>query len=161
MHRPHDSVGGLQAYGCRGSQLYSLLRDNDRNAVLVWTGTGPQYWIRDMVDGSAVHEFGGGHYFTRCFANEYVRHLLLAGGIISRALRNMATELRMSGCEVIQLIEHRNTQWLRDLTQQLVHSTAFQMLIDDMKLKFEGNGEYVAISIDATYKIALKVLASF
>ena len=67
----------------------------------------------------------------------------------------------MSGCEVIQLIEHRNTQWLRDLTQQLVHSTAFQMLIDDMKLKFEGNGEYVAISIDATYKIALKVLASF
>ena len=97
------------------------------------------------------------HYFTMCFANKFARHLLLAGGTLSKATRTLATEMRAGGCEVTQLLEHRNSDWMQDLVKQIVLSQAFEDFINTNRLALDTHGEYVSLSIDATYKLPLKV----
>ena len=77
--------------------------------------------------------------------------------VYHQALRNLKTLWLEKGCEVAQLA-NRNTEAMASLACNLMESGATRALLDKSQHVLARYKEFRSISIDATYKLALKVI---
>jgi len=91
------------------------------------------------------------------FANVFARFLFQNGGAYTKALRDVRSSLEQGGCEVAQLT-HRNSQALATLACDVMLSDAFESIRSKCLTTFGRFLEFRSISIDATYKLSLKVM---
>ena len=123
--------------------------------MLVFTESGPQYWYTsDAVDRGAK-QLAASKYYTHGFANMLAQHLLRAGGIAAAALRDTTTDLRSQGCETTRLL-CRQSQVMAELACHIMESRAMSSVLARSRKQLQEKGEHRAISIDTTYKVALK-----
>jgi hypothetical protein len=137
--------------------LFTHMGLRDSNLVLVFDESGPEFWLgsdRRLPRARAVRS---DLFYTRGFANLYLRHLLKEGGVYTRALRAIRAAWLQDGCEVTMLM-NRRTETIAGLTCDLMESSGMVDLRGLKQRELVKMGEYECISIDATYKLALKVI---
>ncbi len=134
--------------------IFCVTGRNDRDLALVLTETGPEFRARGSPLKSA-RPFGV-HYYTMGFANQYMRQLLAANGRHVTALREVKLEWQLAGCQVLSLA-NRHSQVMSGLALDLMTSAALADFSGKLKADLSGYMSFKAISIDATYKLALKV----
>ena len=143
------------AKGC--DSLFTVMGARDCNMVLVLTESGPEFWARADPALQVCQTWGAGHHYTMVFANAYLRHLLHHGGITTPALRAMRLAWQGGGSEVTHLT-HRNSEHLAELACQLMESAAMGKLRQARADSLTKKQEYRSLSMDATYKLAMKVV---
>ncbi len=84
--------------------LFTVMGKRDVNVVLVFTGKGPQFWSREDRRLATTQLFGQNQHYTAEFANEYMRHLLQAGGVYHKALTTLRSVHQQSGWAVTLLL---------------------------------------------------------
>ncbi len=136
--------------------VFTVMGPRDGNMTLVLTSTGPEYWLNTDGRLRGCKMFGPKQHFTKDFANMFMRGLMREGGVYARALRTVRTAWQSSGCEVTQLA-CRRSQTMAGLACSLMESSALSDLSERCTGKFRRHGEYKSVSVDATYKLALKV----
>ncbi|CAK0833401.1 unnamed protein product, partial [Prorocentrum cordatum] len=148
-------IGFTATPGGRDSLYTATGHKRDCDLRLVLTDTGPQYWLHSDERLRFARKFGG-HYYTMAFGNMYARFLLDAGGVHGRAFRSLKTAWARGGCEVGSLA-NRHTGTMIALMLDIAESKAFEDFVGAQVLKCADVGGLRSISIDATYKVALKV----
>ena len=140
-----------------GSQsLYTLLGHHSSGVALVLTGDGPQYWAKGKVAKSKARAFGANQYYTMEFANQFAQLLVQMGGSYSPAMRALRTKLMDAGCETAALLQRQSVS-ICDLVCDIAESKELSNTLDNIRERLFVKGEYQSISIDATYKVAMKV----
>ena len=148
-----DASGGTAALG----SLRTKLGHHDENVTMVLTGAGPGAHLKIQVARQAVMQLAPGLVCTMGFANTFARQLLAARGVTSWAMRKHRQDLLAQGCEVAQILlgcEHP----MRSLACNILESAAVSKLITEKQHIMARNGEFRSLSIDHTYKVALKVI---
>ena len=135
--------------------IYSVLGNYDGCMVLVLTAEGPAFWLWDDPRLEECRQFGE-HYYTVEFANAYARQLLDTGGVHGKAFRAVRADWLARGCEVTALA-NRHSQTMSALALDIMESNAMRCFVDDLKVKVDGLGGLRSLSVDATYKVAMKV----
>ena len=120
-------------------------------------GDGPQFWLRGDAQRADMKTFGGGGYYTLDFANMFMSKLFEHGGIYHKALRAVRTLWMEKGCELGMLLNRRK-QTLADLSCDLMESQSACILLKQSRRSLFNCGEYTSLSVDATYKVSLKVI---
>ena len=140
------------------TSLFSALGPRDSAVVLVFTGKGPQYWARSDSRLPDAKSFAHDRFYTLDFANMYARHLLQTGGMHLPGLRALRSAWRGEGCEVTQLVVNRKTDVIANMPCDIMESAAMEAFKLKHQKILHKRQEYKAISIDATYELALKVM---
>lgn len=140
------------------TSLFSALGPRDSAVVLVFTGKGPQYWARSDSRLPDAKSFANDRFYTLDFANMYARHLLQTGGMHLPGLRALRSAWRGEGCEVTQLALNRKSDVIANMSCDIMESAAMEAFKLKHQKILHKRQEYKSISIDATYKLALKVI---
>ena len=143
----------------RPCSIFSRMGARDADAVLVFTGQGPEYWHKSRAQEFELRPFGTSQYFTREFANRFAQHLLRAGGVTVCAMRSLASDMRADGCEVTRLLD-RSSSSIPNIMRDIIESAALTQLLDVSKGELFAAGELRAITMDSTYKLGMKIIGS-
>lgn len=147
---------GFQTSANGDDSLFTNLGARDRNMVLVLTEDGPQFWQSGAPKLVGCQTWGAGHRYTKGFANLYMRHLLQQGGLTAPSMRAMRLAWQEKGCEVTYLM-NRHTEHLAEMSCHLMESLAVDTLRQGSCERLANKLEYKSLSIDATYKLAMKM----
>lgn len=153
--RARTLLSGWMQMGEFGS-VYTKMGHRDENMVLVFTGAGPEFWHRLDTRFESVKTFAKDQFYTREFANEYVRHLLQEGGVYHKAMRSLRGVWQRAGCEVTQLLD-RHSSTIANMSCELMECAAMVGLRCSYMSELAECEEYRSVSVDATYKLSLKV----
>ncbi|CAK0830520.1 unnamed protein product, partial [Prorocentrum cordatum] len=140
--------------GARRS-MYSIMGNYDGCMVLALTAEGPVFWLRGDQRLEGRRQFGE-HNCTMDFANAYARQLLGASGVHGKAFRAVVAEWLARGCEVTALA-NRHSQTMSALALDIMKSDAMRSFVGSLKVKVADLGGLRSLSVDATYRVALKV----
>ena len=146
----------FQPTACGTESIFTVLGARDISVSLVLTKDGPQYWLSSDRRLNGCKAFGPKQYYDKGFANKLMQCLMEKGGVYARAFRTLRVEWQNNGCEVTQLACSRS-QTMASLACDLMESSALSKLSESSTALFHRYREYTSVSVDATYKLALKV----
>ena len=141
---------------CDTGSVWTAMGKRDNEVVFVLTGTGPEYWKNNDNRLRNAKLFQSKQYYTMEFANVFTRFLLQNGGCHARAMRATRLSFEAAGCEVTALM-NRNTQAMATMACDIMTSKALKQLRDTNLETLGKQKEFRSVSIDATYKLSLKV----
>ena len=91
-------VGGEDSLG--GRSLFHRCGNRDTKLIRVLSAQGPELWHLDDPRLDGAREYGKRFgVYTRDFAETLLRHLVVIGGVVNRAVQDMSFELVRAGCE--------------------------------------------------------------
>ena len=137
-----------------GMSVWAGLGKRDSRVEFVFTKTGPEYWRMCDSGLDATRKIRDVHY-TQDFADLFLKQLLLTSGSVSPAMSRVLLEWQGGGCEV-GLLGLRRSETVRAMALDIMESPTVERVRSECIRQYVQKGSLKCISIDGTYKLALK-----
>ena len=128
----------------------------DRGIVFVLTVDGPRFMLKAVADAAGEIRRCGYTYYTRGFAEAFLREMVLAHGRVKPTRARLLHAFITSGNELSFMLPKNVRTWL-ELLEDVMNSTCVRSIGIALVQECTAHEEWRFICMDATLRVAMRI----